>query len=246
MYPRNSGPSQRGWNSLSNAQKIGVAVVGLLLVYALFAPGSNGGILSGILDPRRLIAVALIIFVALPIHEFAHAFTAVQLGDNTPKLQGRYTLNPLVHIDPMGALLILLTGFGWAKPVLWNPRNVDIEPRVASILVAIAGPLSNLAMAALALGVGIYLLPDRLAAYNSTIDFFIYINVLLFVFNMLPVPPLDGSHILFALLPNSAYQLRGVLGQYGILFLFAIIFFVPAIIQVPTQAILIGLYSLIG
>jgi Zn-dependent protease len=246
MYPRNPRPSQRGWNSLSNAQKIGVAVVGLLLLYALFAPGPGGGILSGILNPGRLIAVALIVFVALPIHEFAHAYAAVHLGDNTPKLQGRYTLNPLVHIDPLGALLILFTGFGWAKPVMWNPRNVDIEPRVASVVVALAGPLSNLAMAALAMWVGIYLLPDRLGMYASTIDFFIFINVLLFVFNMIPVPPLDGSHVLFAILPNSAYQLRGALAQYGILILFAIIFFVPSVIQLPTRAILIGLNSLIG
>lgn len=245
MYPRNPGPSGRGWSSLSSAQKIGVAVAGLLLLYALFAPGAGGG-LGRFVSPGRLIAVALIVFVAFPVHEFAHAAMAVQLGDNTPRAQGRYTFNPLVHIDPLGAILILFTGFGWAKPVQWNPRNVDIDVRAASILVALAGPFSNLIMAALALWISSSIALPSNSMLWGTISFFVQINVLLFVFNLIPVPPLDGSHVLFALLPGGGWQLRANLAQYGMLILFAIIFFVPEVIRVPTQVILSGLYSLVG
>ena len=105
---------------------------------------------GGIINPSRLLAVAAIVFIALPVHEFAHAAMAVALGDDTPKWQGRYTLNPLVHIDPFGALLILLVGFGWAKPVQWNPNNITVDKKLGSILVAVVGPLSNLAMALIA------------------------------------------------------------------------------------------------
>ena len=139
----------RGWGSLSNTQKLVIAGVGVLLLYAMFT-SSGGGPFGRILDPSWMLAVLGIIFVALPIHEMAHAATAVALGDDTPKRQGRYTLNPLAHIDPFGAVLIALTGFGWAKPVQWNPNNVTIDRRLASILVSLAGPVSNLILAALA------------------------------------------------------------------------------------------------
>ncbi|MCB0139077.1 MAG: site-2 protease family protein [Caldilineaceae bacterium] len=241
MYPGSMRPRGGGWNSLSNNQKIGVAVVGLLIIYALLT-SSGGGPLGNLLSPSRLMAVALIVFVAFPVHEFAHAFAAVHLGDDTPRIAGRYTLNPLVHIDPFGAILILLTGFGWAKPVMWNPRNVDIDPKVASIIVALAGPLSNLIMAALAL-----IFYDTLAQiplFGDMLGFFVQINVLLFVFNLIPVPPLDGSHVLFALLPDNAFQMRMMLAQYGMLILFAIIFFAPSVIQAPTSWILNAMVNL--
>lgn len=241
MSSRIPGGMGRGWNSLSNTQKIVVAVVGLLVIYALL---TTGGGLGGFFSPGRLIAVAMIVFVAFPVHEFAHAAMAVQLGDNTPRAQGRYTLNPLPHIDPLGAILILLTGFGWARPVQWNPRNVDIDVRAASILVALAGPVSNLLMAALALLVSNVLNLTPGDMIWNTIIFFVQINVLLFVFNLIPVPPLDGSHVLFALLPGGGWQLRANLAQYGMLILFGIIFFVPDIIRVPTQIIVQGLYGL--
>ncbi|MEZ4619516.1 MAG: site-2 protease family protein [Caldilineaceae bacterium] len=138
------------WNTLTRNQQIVVGVIVALLLIGLLT--------SGQFTLPRLLAVAVIVFVAFPVHEFAHAAMAVYLGDNTPKWQGRYTLNPMVHIDIVGAILVLLTGFGWAKPVQWNPGNTRTDSRTATILVAAAGPVSNLLMALAALVV-LQLLP---------------------------------------------------------------------------------------
>jgi Zn-dependent protease len=143
----NSGSLARRWATLTRNQQIAIVVLGLLVVYGLVASAVDG---RGLLSLPRLAAVATIVFVAFPVHEFAHAAAAVALGDNTPRRMGRYTLNPLVHIDPLGAVLIAFTGFGWAKPVQWNPRNITIDPKLGSIIVSLAGPLSNLLLAAVA------------------------------------------------------------------------------------------------
>ncbi len=219
------------WSSLDQYQKIIVAVIGLLLIWWVVS-GANG-----LLNPAHLLAVATIVFIAFPIHEFAHAATAIALGDETPRLQGRYTLNPLVHIDPMGAILILFAGFGWAKPVQWNPNRITIDRRLGTILVAIAGPLSNLLLAILGFLL-LRLYPSSGEFLFSFLRSFIMINVSLFVFNLIPVPPLDGSHVLFALLPGDTYQLRAQLSQYGFLILFAVLFLARDIIVVPVQLIL--------
>jgi Zn-dependent protease len=216
------------WGTLTRNQQL---VIGAIAAFVLL-----GLLFSGRFAPARLLAVAAIVLVAFPVHEFAHAAMAVRLGDNTPKWQGRYTLNPLVHIDPVGALLILFTGFGWARPVQWNPRNVDTDPKVASILVALAGPVSNLLLAIVALLLlRIGLMPTAFLA--SFVEWFAKLNVMLLVFNLIPVPPLDGSHILFALWPNMSYQVRGILEQYGFLILFGIILLASWLISVPVKII---------
>jgi Zn-dependent protease len=229
------------WNTLTQGQKIFIGVLGALVVMGLAASLSSGGRLT---NPAWLLAVAGIILLALPVHEFAHAFVAVQLGDPTPRYQGRYTLNPLRHIDPIGAVLIALVGFGWAKPVQWNPRNVTIEPRLASILVSVAGPLSNLLLAFLSL------LISQLLGVGGVITGFLTtfatINVLLFVFNLLPIPPLDGSHVLFALLPGDTRRLQFYLMQYGMLIVFAIVFIAPGLIRGPTSLIMSLLINMVG
>ena len=227
-----------GWRSLSRTQMIVLVGIVALLAYWLLSRG------SGFLNPAWLMAATAIVFIALPLHEYAHAAMAVALGDNTPKLQGRLTLNPLVHIDPMGAILIYVAGFGWAKPVMWNPRNIDVSPRVGAVLVAIAGPLTNLALAI----VSVLLISTGLVDRGIGLQFlysFVQINVLLFVFNMIPVPPLDGSHVLFAFFPGDSYRLQAQLSQYGMLIIFAVIFFMPALIQVPTSVIVNALFGLV-
>ncbi|MCB0129382.1 MAG: site-2 protease family protein, partial [Caldilineaceae bacterium] len=134
-------------------------------------------------------------------------------------------------------------GFGWAKPVTWNPNNIDMDRRWGSILVSAAGPLSNILLAVLATVVlksGLVTTPFVFSFFY----FFVQINVLLFVFNLLPIPPLDGSHILFALLPGDTHQIQAMLRQFGFLILMAVIFFMPSIIQGPTNTIVgwLGLF----
>lgn len=230
------------WNTLSQGQKIFIGGLGVLVLLGLVTILSRGN--TRYTNPAWLLATAAILLLALPVHEFAHAFTAVQLGDPTPRRQGRYTLNPLRHLDPIGALLIVLVGFGWAKPVQWNPRNIDIDRRWGAILVAAAGPLSNLLLALISLMLG-RLLGD-LAFAPALLFNFATINVLLFVFNLIPIPPLDGSHILFALLPDNYRQVQFFLMQYGVLLMFAVILLAPRLIWGPTEAILSLLMRLVG
>ena len=156
-------------------------------------------------------ASLIIIFFVLPIHEFAHGFTAVQLGDKTPKYQGRLTLNPFAHIDYFGALAILLFGFGWAKPVQINMRNFK-NPKWGMAISALAGPLSNIIFAFLTLCLwkGLFLMGFRSVMYINgyvyiLLSYLITINIYLAVFNLLPIPPLDGSRLLSAFLPNRIY-----------------------------------------
>lgn len=140
------------------------------------------------------------ILLAISIHEFSHGYAAVKLGDDTPQLQGRMTLNPLKHIDPLGFLCLLLVGFGWAKPVMINPRNFK-NPRRDDFLVSLAGPLSNFIMAFIF--VGFMKILDMFAPVTTMTQIIwavfsgtVSINLVLMVFNLLPIPPLDGHHIL--------------------------------------------------
>lgn len=142
------------------------------------------------------------ILLGFTFHELAHAQTAVWLGDDTPRYQGRLSANPFVHIDIFGMLLIILAGFGWAKPVQVNPDNFKNKRR-DHILVSLAGPLMNLFIAFIFLLIMkvCYLIPENIfngdlyTVLMNIFDYAVWINVVLFVFNLLPIPPLDGSHI---------------------------------------------------
>jgi Zn-dependent protease len=168
------------------------------------------------------------IIIGLTVHEFCHALVAHLCGDSTSKDQGRVTLNPLKHIDPLGFIMLIFAGFGWAKPVQFNEMNLR-NPKYDIIKIALAGPLSN-AVIAMILSVFFSVLSSALPVYQSTgmqfitevFLYAIYINWGLFIFNLIPLPPLDGSHLLF-------YQLRRFpalydgLHKYGSFLLFGLI-----------------------
>lgn len=177
-----------------------------------------------------LMASIFVVFCTLPVHEYAHAFVATRLGDNTARLKGRLTLAPLAHIDPMGALMILLVGFGYAKPVPVNPRNFK-NPKAGMALTALAGPVSNILMALifmiLANGLSIVYSYTGAVFANAAVTFFVAaagINASLAVFNLLPIPPLDGSRIVNLIIPAKYYFKIMKYERYIILGIFALIF----------------------
>jgi len=150
-----------------------------------------------------------VLFICLPVHEFAHAWAAYRLGDNTAARQGRLTLNPFVHLDIFGGLLLLFVGFGWAKPVPVDPM-VFRRPRRDMAIVAAAGPLANLIMAIIMMSVAKIIIHTAGPAFPvfeavQVLSIMLSINLVLAAFNLLPVPPLDGSKLLGALLPDRHY-----------------------------------------
>lgn len=189
----------------------------------------------GDLSSGYLIQVATVILimllVAFPVHEFAHALAAVQLGDSTPRLLGRLTLDPRAHFDPAGATILAISmlvgvGIGWAKPTPYNPMNLQ-GGRWGEAIIAVAGPISNFILAIAAA------LPLRyihgtgmdVPFLEGVLSLFVTINLLLMVFNLIPIPPLDGSKVLYAFLdPRTGWQVRATLEQYGIFILLGAMF----------------------
>ncbi len=172
--------------------------------------------------PIGIIITALGVVIAITIHEFAHAWAADKLGDPTPRMRGRLTLNPLKHLDVMGTILLFVVGFGWAKPVEVDPRYFS-DWRRSLMVIASAGPLSNIVLAfVLGFAFKIGLVPvDGLPAV--LVEFLIRINIALAVFNLIPIHPLDGSKILSGLLPAEQAQAFDRMAPYGTVILLVLL-----------------------
>lgn len=188
------------------------------MLYIVMAIMLISGLVGYIQSPESLLNLLLTIpglLIAITFHEFAHAFVADKLGDDTPRLQGRLTLNPLGHLDPVGSVMLLFAGFGWGKPVQVNPRNYDrrFSMEKADAIVSIAGPLMNFLLA-----IVLTLIYGALSKFGGMkieysqigliimimIRLAISINIGLGLFNLIPLPPLDGSKVIKPFLPNNA------------------------------------------
>ncbi|OHA24576.1 MAG: hypothetical protein A3B11_00265 [Candidatus Taylorbacteria bacterium RIFCSPLOWO2_01_FULL_44_26] len=192
-----------------------------------------------------------ILILSVVIHELSHGFMADYLGDPTARLAGRLTLNPIKHLDPVGSVIVpILTSmagftFGWAKPVPYNPYNLK-DKRRGEFLIAAAGPVSNLILA-FVFGT-IIRLTAGLESMSSLIEistFIVIINIILAVFNLIPLPPLDGSKLLFAILPNQYGRTRQLLETYSPIFVLIAVFFLWQIIS-PIIPVIFRIFTGVG
>jgi Zn-dependent protease len=201
-------------------------------------------------EPQLFVAFVIAVIVGITFHEFSHAAVASLQGDQTARSQGRLTLNPISHLDPLGSIALLVAGFGWGRPVPVTPTRMR-NGRLGSVLVSLAGPAANFVVALIA-AVGLRV------AYPATgttldvdfivnlLDTVVYVNVILGVFNLLPIPPLDGSTLLSIALPPSRQNIVAFLNQYGIFLLFGLLILAPNLLTPIFRAITEALYGLVG
>jgi len=206
-------------------------ILGLvLLLYAWLRGGLVSPVQRASQDPIGFIAFVIAIVLGITVHEFMHAYTAHSFGDDTGRLMGRMSLNPLAHLDPFGTLLLVLAGFGYGKPVPFNEAR--LRSSLAVTFVALAGPLANLALAVLCaiplrFGTG-----DALGtAYESILEAIVLWNCVLAIFNLVPIPPLDGANVVYGLLPPRQQYAWRTYQQYGPFLLLFVLLLAPQILS---------------
>ena len=214
------------------------------------------------MEQNKLLEIVMFmvpVILSITVHEYAHALVSYKLGDDTAAQMGRLTLNPIAHIDLFGTILIPVISiwnnlpfFGWAKPVPFNPLRFDrtVRMKTATLLVAIAGPIANLLFAAVLVAVGRLLITAHLFAGGNPVDnpafmlvvMTMQINVSLFVFNLIPIPPLDGSKILYGILPDRMYPALEFIERYSFVLFIVVLMFGGQFIGPPIR-FLLGVFA---
>jgi Zn-dependent protease len=204
------------------------------------------------LSMPELIARLVVLVVAFSVHEFAHAITADYFGDDTPRVQGRLTLNPLAHLDLIGSLMLLMAGFGWARPVQVNVDALQRRSPAAYMWVSLAGPASNFLMAAAAglfVKFGLISYTAQTGAVFPNIFIltivFVHLNLVLMLFNLIPIAPLDGEKVLTYFLPPAGRRLMAQVRPYGSMLLVALVFLMPTFLGTVIGAPLDFLFRLL-
>jgi Zn-dependent protease len=201
-------------------------------------------------DPQLFAAFVVAVIVGITFHEFSHAAVASLQGDQTARAQGRLTLNPLSHLDPLGSIALIVAGFGWGRPVPVTPSRLR-SPRFGHVLVGLAGPAANFVLALVSVVALRIAYPPADLTFDvdftlRLLDTLVAVNVILGVFNLLPIPPLDGSTLLSILLPPSRQNILRFLDQYGIFLLLALLILAPNLLTPIFRAITEAIYGLVG
>ncbi len=201
-------------------------------------------------DPQLFLIVAIAFVVAITLHEASHALAATWLGDDLPRLQGRVTLNPLRHLDPLGTIMILIASFGWGRPVMVNPYRLRFGSHRGMALVAAAGPASNIVLALALTPVARQLLTSsRADPVTVAVVLIIQLNLFLAIFNLIPLPPLDGFSVLVGLVPQDMAAPLERLRSYGpglLIGLFLVVAIVPGASGVISRPVLWAMGLLLG
>jgi Zn-dependent protease len=201
-------------------------------------------------EPQVFVAFLIAVIVGITFHEFSHAAVATMQGDQTARSQGRLTLNPIAHLDPLGSIALVLAGFGWGRPVPFTPTQLRSR-RFGAAMVGLAGPAANFLLALLGVIALRIVYPSAVSAFDVDfsvilLDMLVTLNVVLGVFNLLPIPPLDGSRLLSLVLPPSRQNIVYFLDQYGIFLLLGLLILAPNLLTPIFRAITEALYGLVG
>ena len=201
-------------------------------------------------EPQLFAAFLIAVIIGITFHEFSHAAVASLQGDQTARSQGRLTLNPISHLDPLGSIALIVAGFGWGRPVPVTPSRLR-SGRLGHVLVGLAGPAANFVVALVAAVALRIAYPTAGATLDvgftvTLLSMIVTFNVVLGVFNLLPIPPLDGSTLLSIALPPSRQNIVAFLNQYGIFLLLGLLILAPNLLTPIFQAITEALYGLVG